>query len=52
MVAGCSIDDHAVDDLLNRVVLVMLTTRISIAVSWRGDFPPSPPNIGPAAALM
>ena len=32
MVAGCRIDDHAVDDLLNRVVLVMLTMRISIAI--------------------
>ena len=49
MVAGHSIDDRAVSDLLGRVVLVIATTPLSIAVSWRSGFPPSPPNIGRAA---
>jgi DNA polymerase III subunit epsilon len=33
MVAGHRIDDRAVADLLDRVVLIVLTTRISIAAS-------------------
>jgi hypothetical protein len=46
MIAGRRIDDHAVDDRLDRVVLVIATTRISIVDSWRNNFPPSRQNIG------
>jgi hypothetical protein len=50
MVAGHRIDDGAVNDLLGRAVLIIPTTQISIAGSWRNGFPPSRRSIGLAAA--
>src|ERR1700731_909607 len=51
MVAGHSIDDRAVNDLLGRVVLVIAhNAEFDLRFLEKRDFPPSPRNIGRAGA--